>query len=102
MKQNQQLIKQLRVHHFWDVDVSRLDDVANMRLIIERIFNYGSVSEIEAVIEHYGLQTVIETVCRLSWLDPKTLNFVSKLFNLPKTAFRCYNRNQSKLQHWSL
>ena len=36
----------------------------------------------------------------LNYIDPKTLNFVSKYFGKSKKAFRCYTRKQLMPQHW--
>lgn len=93
--------KELENQYFWDVDVSDLEPEASRRLIIERIFTLGNVRDIRAIIAYYGRNGVVEELCKLNYLDPKTLNFVSKLFNKPKKEFRCYIPDQSIPQHWS-
>jgi hypothetical protein len=94
-------MQQFNHHLFWDVDVSELDPEASKRLIIQRVFMRGSLKDMQSVISNYGQNKVVEVLCRLNYLDPKTLNFVSKLFNTPKDKFRCYTRKQSSPQHWS-
>jgi hypothetical protein len=88
-------------HYFWDVNVSALDEVKNQRLIIERIMSYGSLQEIIILLEYYGKQTVIRTCLGLASLDPKTLNFLSALFDLPKENFRCHTGKPLKYKHWN-
>ena len=101
MNAKQQFVKQLKPHHFWDINMSEIDDVINKRLIIERIINLGSLSEIDAIIKHYGITEVIKAIRELSFLDPKTLNFISKLFDVPKNTFRCSTGNPLKKKHWN-
>jgi len=101
MKSSSDISKELNDQYFWDVDVSNLDPEASKRLIIERIFTLGNVKDIRAIIAYYGRDEIVEELCKLNYLDPKTLNFVSKLFNKPKKEFRCYISSQLSPQHWS-
>lgn len=61
---------------FSDIDISKLDAEKNSRLIIERVFSLGTLKEIKRVIEQYGKEKVVDTLTRLNYLDPKTLNLV--------------------------
>jgi hypothetical protein len=88
--------KDLPGYYFWDVDPDKLDAEKSKRLIIERIFSLGTLKEINAIIEFYGRKDVIHVLENLNYLDPKTLNFVSKLFNRPLNHFKCYTRKQLK------
>ena len=91
----------LKPQYFWDVDISDNLDHISRRLIIERIFSYGNLTEIKLLIDHYGKKEIVEELCSLNYLDPKTLNFVSKLFNKSKKNFKCYIRKQLMTQPWS-
>jgi hypothetical protein len=93
-------IPKLNPRYFWDVDLSVLDEKKSSRLIIERVFSLGEVDEINLVIRYYGEKKVLEVLSDLSYIDPKTLNFISKFFNKPIKKFRCHVRKQSKPQHW--
>jgi hypothetical protein len=86
---------------FWDVDISRLDPEKNSRLIVERIFSLGTIDEMRHVIDYYGKEHVVNMLQKLNYLDPKTLNFVSVLFDIPKNKFRCYIKRQSGPQLWN-
>jgi hypothetical protein len=81
--------------------VSCLNDIADRRLIIERVFSLGEPHEMNEVIRFYGQDEVVGVLCNLSYIDPKSFNFITKLFNKPRKDFRCYRRMQSKPQHWS-
>jgi len=87
--------------YFWDVDIHTLDETQSKRLIIERVATLGNLKEIKLVIQQYGKEDVVKTLCNLNYLDPKTLNFFSLIFHLPKSEFKCFTRKQSKIQHWN-
>ena len=101
MKPGHSIISQLNPHYFWDVDLSKLDDNTSCRLVIERVFTLGEIREMNLLISFYGQEKIVDILCDLPYLDPKTLNFVSKLFNKPLKSFKCYRLKQSKPQHWN-
>jgi hypothetical protein len=90
------LIKQ---KYFWDVDITPGKNISK-RLIIERIFSYGTLSEINLLLRYYGEEEVKTTLLNLNYLDNKTLNFASKYFGLSKKEFKCYTRKQLMNLHW--
>ena len=71
------IISGLNPRYFWDVDLSALKYASATRLIIERIFFLGDMKEMNQVINFYGEQKVIEALCNLAYIDPKTLNLIS-------------------------
>jgi hypothetical protein len=101
MKTKTELIISLRKAYFWDLDRSDPDSEVSDRLIIERVFSLGDLKEIRMIIDYYGKKKTIEVLSSLNYLDPKTLNFVSKLFNRPRKRFKCYIRKLSTTQHWN-
>jgi len=86
---------------FWDVDISKIDDIQNKRLIIERVFTMGDLQDVVAVIQFYGLKTVKHELMNAGYLDNKTLSWVSNFFNIPKSKFKCFTKKQSTQIHWS-
>ena len=94
-------LEQLNKVYFWDIDLLKIDEIYSKRLIIERILNYGNLQEIQLIIKQYGEKEIKKTVCDLNYIDPKTLNFISMLFHIPKVKFRYYIREQLTNQHWS-
>jgi hypothetical protein len=89
----------LKQSYFWDIDLTPGKNVSK-RLVIERIFNFGTLAEMTFVIRYYGREDVEKTLINLNFIDPKTLNFVSKYFNRPKKEFRCYTKRRLMIQHW--
>ena len=94
-------ISQLNKVYFWDVDFAKLDKSKSKRLIIERVINLGNLSEIKLLREIYTADEIRQTLCNLNYLDPKTLNFGSLLFNIPKTRFKCYIKKSSAHKPWN-
>lgn len=101
MKKQADILKVLNPAYFWDVDYSKLNVQKSKRLIIERVFSLGKLEEISMLINLYGEKQIIDTLSKLNYLDPKTLNFASKLFNTSKEKFRCYTKAQLTRQHWN-
>jgi len=101
VKSSNTLLSGLNPQYFWDVDLSGLDEVSSCRLVIERVFSLGDIHEVNLVVDYYGKHKVIEVLCNLSYIDPKTFNFIVKLFTLPPEKFKCHQKQQSKPQHWN-
>ena len=95
------IIKEINPQYFWDINISNLDVSAAKRLIIERVFSLGKLDEMVALIRYYGKREVVDTLSHINYLDPKTLNFISKLFNKPKDSFKCYSRTPLTHRHWN-
>jgi len=95
------ILKDLNPQYFWDVNINNLDLNRSKRFIIERVFVMGTSKEIMLIINYYGKRVVVRVLKNLNYIDPKTLNFVSKLFNISLESFKCYLRKQLNPQHWS-
>jgi hypothetical protein len=94
-------LENLNKAYFWDVDFNKLDKTNSKRLIIERVMNFGNLADIQLIKEVYSPDEIKTTLCNLNYLDPKTLNFASLLFNIPKTRFKCYIKKQSTPTPWN-
>jgi len=101
MKIQPDILKALNPSYFWDVDAGKLDAQKSKRLIIERVFSLGNLEEIRMLLEFYGEKEIVDTLCKVNYLDPKTLNFVSKIFNTPLEKFKCYTKAQLTRPHWN-
>ena len=101
MNNNHPILQQLKPHYFWDVDFSKLDVNTNKRLIIKRVITLGSIDEIGLIVNHYGKPAFISEIKKIA-LDPKTLNFVSRVFDIPKNEFECYTMKPLTPLHWNL
>lgn len=95
------LTELLAPQYFWDVDLSKLNESDSKRLIIERIVTLGTLKEIHGLIHHYGRKEVIKMIHSIHYMDPKTLNFVSRLFDIPLSSLRCYTRKLWESPLWN-
>ncbi len=96
-----EFLQKLNKTYFWDIDFIQLDAIRSKRLIIERVMNYGKLDEIRLIKNFYGEKEMIDVLCKLNYIEPKTLNFISALFQIPKTNFKCYTRKQLQQPLWS-
>lgn len=92
---------ELSPKYFWDINPGRLDAIGSKRLIINRVFTLGTAKEIMLIINYYGAKEVGEVLKNENYIDPKTLNFVSRLLNVPLKAFKCYSRQQLNQPLWN-
>lgn len=94
-------IKELSPYLFWDVDMKNVDAEKNAPFIVQRVLEYGQLSDWDIIHSHYGLDRIISTAKNLRSLDPKAMSLLCCLGNLPKTDFRCYTTKQSTPLHWN-
>ncbi len=95
------ILDHIDMTYFWDIDLRKLDEVKSKRIIIERVMNFGTIPEIKLIKKYYGVAEIIKILCNLNYIDSKSLNFYSLLFNIPKSDFKCYTRKQLNDQHWN-
>jgi hypothetical protein len=79
---------------FWDVPAQALDMDKNRRLILERVFSRGNIEEFRFVNQYYSRDEIRDTIKLIGSLDNRTLHFISKLYQIKNSEFKCYKRNQ--------
>lgn len=102
MNSSQKLVSALNPQYFWDVDLSAVNQATSCRLIIERVFSLGEIKEMKEVIRYYGVEKTLDVLRNLTFIDRKSLNFISRFFNVPSEEFKCYSIKQSKPIYWNL
>lgn len=85
---------------FWDTDYDSIDWDGKARYVIERVVTRGNWSDWIITREYYGLDRIRTEMLQSRDLDKKTLNFLSKLFNISQEQFRCYTYIQLNPGHW--
>jgi hypothetical protein len=85
---------------FWDVDLKELNSEKHAGQIIEKVLTRGDIADWHEIREYYGLGKIADEAKKLRYLDKVTLNFVSRLFTIPKEEFRCYTMKQSHPGPW--
>ena len=94
-------IATLSPHLFWDVDRSKLDIQRSKKLIVQRVLEYGLLSDWILINKYFGLQEISEVAMNLRSLDDKALSFISFVSKIPKEKFLCYTMKQSSPKHWN-
>ncbi len=91
----------IRSELFWDIDMRNFDYDRNKTLIIERVLNYGTLTEFREILHYYGFDTIRRELKKAGHLELKTMEFVSSFFQLKKESLRCYTRKQLNQPHWN-
>lgn len=85
-------LEQLSEHLFWDVDRRRVDPLANAGFLLPRIMDRGTRADVQLAWTFYGDKRVQEILLAAPSLTRKTIAFFANQFQLPREAFRAYNR----------
>ena len=83
---------------FWDTDFGEIDFEKNKEFVVSRVLLQGDLSDFKKIKNLYGLKKILEIARGLRYLDKKTLNFLSLIFNIPKNKFRCSKTFSTKKQ----
>jgi hypothetical protein len=88
------MLKHLKIRDslFWDIDQKQFSEDKNRTLIIERVLNYGNISEWIEIVKYYGLPVIRQEVKKAGDLDPKTMAFIETYLHIPKSRLKCYTR----------
>ncbi|MCB9233344.1 MAG: hypothetical protein H6581_16925 [Bacteroidia bacterium] len=86
-------------HLFWDSSPEQIDPEKHARQIIERVVTRGSLEDWFEIRDFYGWERMAREVVKIRSLDLKTLIFLSTIFHIPVTDFRCYRNEPLNLQH---
>jgi hypothetical protein len=88
-------------HLFWDVDKAFFDLKKYQSFLIQRILEYGKMKDWKLIQDLYGMEAIKAAALNARSLDAVTLSFVSILFNIDKTEFRCYKHRQLFPNLWN-
>ena len=94
-------LQSLSPHLFWDVDIRQITWDEHKTFIVQRILEYGLLSDWINLQHHVGIQEIGVIATQIRSLDKKSLAFISTLSNIPLSRFACYNTQQSTPQHWN-
>jgi len=70
---------------FWDTAIGNIDLQKNKRYIIERVVSRGFLQDFYMLTKLYSKEEIKEALRKSRELDPKTINFCSYYFNIPKS-----------------
>ncbi|WP_310555284.1 DUF6922 domain-containing protein [Flavobacterium sp.] len=86
---------------FWDVDLNGFNFEEHKSHLIQKVLEYGFITDWNLLKELYGLETIKEVSLNLRSLDAVTLSYLSAIFKIDKTEFRCYKHRQLYLNLWN-
>lgn len=99
---NQEItINDFSPHLFWDVDLDGFDLDKHKSHLIQKVLEYGFIKDWRLLKELYGLNTIKEVSLNLRSLDAVTLSYLSAIFKINKTEFRCYKHRQLYPNLWN-
>ena len=82
-------ILRTKKRYFWDKGPLNIN--RDKLIIIERILEFGTESEVDMIRGYYGLEAVKQVVKESRELSPKTVNYFSLTFGIPRGATRCFS-----------
>jgi hypothetical protein len=86
---------------FWDTDVENLKMGKHDLYIVERVLDYGQQSDWELLRKLYSKEEIIKYATQSRDLKPKTITYLSAIYNIPLNQFRCYTERQSQKVHFN-
>jgi hypothetical protein len=85
---------------FWDCDYAKIDFEKNYQLVISRVLDRGTLEEWNQIKAKYGISKILYVAQNINYLSKKSVYFLSTVYDVPLTSFKCYNLMQSQPEHW--
>ena len=93
-------VPQLNMRIFWDVDKSQINWKSHANFVIVRVLERGSMDDWNEIKRYYGHDKIKEAGLKARYLSKTILSFLSSLYQIPITQFRCYTWRQSNPVLW--
>ncbi len=78
-------LERLSDYLFWDVDRSSVDADSNAAYIIQRVLEYGQLSDWGLIRDYYGLNEIVSKAIAFRALEPRAVSFLCCLADIPET-----------------
>ena len=95
------LITSFSPHIFWDVDVQSVDLEKNGVFVLQRVLQYGILKDWLLLKSIMGVENIKALAVQLPTLDDVSISFLSNLYKIDKSEFKCYKNKQSNQNYWS-
>lgn len=67
---------------FWDTDISKIDLKKNRKYIIQRVVERGNESEMDMIVEYYGLAIIRDEILGITdSFNPSFIKYKAKILN---------------------
>ena len=84
---------------FWDTDSTKVDLERNSPYMVQRVLEYGELSDWRLLRAYYGLKRIVEIAKQLRSLDPKALSFLCVVSDTHEEDYRCYSQMPLTMVH---
>jgi hypothetical protein len=74
-----------RQNLFWDTPIEKIDIEKHKRYIVERVVTRGFLQDFYILTKLYSTEDIKDALRKSRELDPKTVNFCSRYFHIPKS-----------------
>ena len=98
---SQECIGRLSSHLFWDIDLAPAEMDRAPAQIVQRVLEYGELSDWCLIRDYYGLDKIVEVCKQLRTLDPVCLSYICAISQTRKEDYRCYRTRQSNPTPWN-
>ena len=88
------IINKFSEHLFWDTRTDIVDMEKNAPYVVQRVLEYGRLSDWKLLLSYYGLSRIADIACHLRTLEERALSFISTVSGIPKSQFRCCTMKQ--------
>jgi hypothetical protein len=85
---------------FWDADIASMDMQLNKDFIITKVFEWGRLAELKALLKYYSKEEVAEALTTQKYLSKRTHQFAAAILDIPKEKFRCYTERLLRPNAW--
>jgi len=93
------LLSQLSSHIFWNCNIANLDYHKDKKIIIERIVEYGVEKDEIVMWKLYSYRTIKKIVTKMDNLDQNKIGYLSMIFNIKESKFKCYKKKPWHLNY---
>lgn len=86
---------------FWDFDTAQFDIDKNAAWLIQRVLEYGQMSDWNIIENYFGIDRIVSIALNLRTLNPMARSFLSFISGVKKEDFRCCRIAQSSPTLWN-
>ena len=95
------MLLNLSPHIFWDVDLNSIDMEKNGVFVLQRVLQYGILKDWLLLKSIMGVENIKALAVQLPTLDDVSISFLSNLYKIDKSEFKCYKNKQSNQNYWN-
>lgn len=83
----------------WDSKIEDISLTNNAQYIIERVLEYGDLSEDKWMIETFSKDAIIKTITESKRLSAKTANYYAHIYNINPVQIECLRNPYTQKQN---